>query len=116
MTTPPGRVDVELDVLVRVLALEEQELGDDDVRHVVVDGAAEEDDAVLQQPAEDVPGALAAVRRLDHVRVDDVVRDRAAVRTAAFRGGGARPYGFRGVGSSGGPLRTSLPRSWLSPG
>ena len=32
---------------------------------------AEEDDAVLEQAAEDVPRALAAVRRLDDVRVDD---------------------------------------------
>ena len=66
-----GAVHVELDVLVRVLALEEQELADDDVRDVVVHVRAEEDDAVLQQAAEQVPRALAAVGRLVHLRKDD---------------------------------------------
>jgi hypothetical protein len=55
------RVDVQHHLLVRILALEEEELGDDDVGDVVVDLGAEEDDAVLQQAAEDVPVALAAV-------------------------------------------------------
>src|SRR5262249_41208639 len=67
---PARRVDVELDVLVRILALQKQELGDDDVGDVVVDGAAEEHDAVLQQAAEDVPRTLAAMGRLDDVRID----------------------------------------------
>ncbi len=40
---------------------------------VVIDGAAQENDAVLEQAAKDVPGALAAVCRLDDVRVDYIV-------------------------------------------
>jgi len=66
-----GRVDVQLNVLVRVLALEEQELRDDDVGDVVVDRTAQEHNPILQQATEDVPGALTAVRGLDHVWVND---------------------------------------------
>ena len=60
-----GAVDVDLDVLVRVLALEEEHLGHDGVGHVVVDGGAQEDDVVLQQARVDVVAALAAGRLLD---------------------------------------------------
>ena len=67
-TSPPGRIDVEVDVALGVVRVEEQELGDDDVRHVVVDRRAEEHDAVHQQAAEDVVGALAPARALDDVR------------------------------------------------
>ena len=54
MTEPPGRVDVDVDVLLPVLHLEEEQLGDDRIRHVVIDRRAEEDDAILQQPRIDV--------------------------------------------------------------
>ena len=60
-----GRVDVEVDVLVRVLGLEEEQLGDDQVGDVVLDGVAQEDDALLEQPAVDVVGALAPAAALD---------------------------------------------------
>src|SRR5262245_21795952 len=70
----PGRIDVHRDVLVRVLALEVQELGDHQVRDRVVDRRAEEDDALLEQPGVDVEGTLAAVRLLDDRR-DEVVAD-----------------------------------------
>ena len=59
------RVDVEVDVLVRVLALQEQHLRDDQVGGLVVDRADQEDQPLAQQPAVDVVGALAAARRLD---------------------------------------------------
>src|SRR3990172_1160685 len=62
----PGGVDVEVDVLVRVLRLEEQELRDHEVGDVVLDRAADEDDPVLQEPGVDVVGALAAAGLLDH--------------------------------------------------
>src|SRR5260221_707099 len=42
-----------------------------DVLGHLVAGAAEEDDPVLQQPAEDVPGSLATVRCLNDVGIDD---------------------------------------------
>ena len=62
-----GRVDVDGDVLLGILGLEEQQLRDDQVRDVVVDGLAEEDDVVFEQTGVDVVGALAARRLLyDH--------------------------------------------------
>ncbi len=63
-----GRVDVQADVALRVLRLEEQQLRDDQVRDVVLDGVAEEDDALAEQPAVDVVGALAPARGLDDHR------------------------------------------------
>ena len=60
MTDAARRVDVQADVLVRVLRLEEQQLRDDQVRHVVVDRPDEEDHALLQQARVDVVRALAA--------------------------------------------------------
>jgi hypothetical protein len=57
-----------VDVLVGVLALEEQQLRDDQVRHRVVDRPDEEDHALLEQARVDVVGALAAPRLLDHHR------------------------------------------------
>ena len=63
-----------------ILALQKQELGDDDVGDVVVDLGAEEDDAVLQQAAEDVPVALTAVSRLNDGGVrDEIFRARSSV-------------------------------------
>ena len=53
--------------LSRRVGLEKQELRDEDVRDVVVDLGAEEDDAVHEQAREDVVGALAARRALDDV-------------------------------------------------
>ena len=57
---PAGRVDVELDVLFRVLAVQEEQLRHDQVGDLVVDGRAEKDDALLQQQRKDVVDALAA--------------------------------------------------------
>ena len=49
-----GRVEVNLDVFLAVNAFEEKQLSLDDIGGVVVDGCAEEDDAVHHQAAEDV--------------------------------------------------------------
>ncbi len=46
---PAGGVDVEVDVLVRLLGLQEEHLGADQVCHCVVDRRTEEDDAFAQQ-------------------------------------------------------------------
>ena len=59
------RVDVDRDVLVGVLGLEVDELGDDEVRDVLVDRRAEEDDPLVQQARVDVERALAARGLLD---------------------------------------------------
>ena len=62
------RVDVERDVLVRILAFQEQQLGHDEVGHLVVDRTDQEDHALFQQARVDVVGALAAAALLDHHR------------------------------------------------
>ncbi len=61
-----GRVDVELNILLRVLAGEEEHLRHDEVGDHVVDGRAQKDDIVAQQTGVDVVGALAPTRLLDH--------------------------------------------------
>ena len=55
-----------MDVGLGVFRLQEQQLGDDGIGHVVVDLRAEEDDAVLQQAAVDVHRPLFAAALLDH--------------------------------------------------
>src|SRR5438874_7551034 len=62
------RVDVDAHVLVRVLGLEVEELRDDQVGDLVVDGCSEEADALVQQARIDVERALAARGLLDHHR------------------------------------------------
>ena len=56
--TPPGEL-IEMNVALAVLVAQEQHLGDDQVGHGVVDSAAEENDAVLQEPRVDVVRPLA---------------------------------------------------------
>ena len=63
-----GRVDVEADVLVGVLGLQVQELGDDQVGDVLGDRRAEEDDPLAEQARVDVESALAARGLLDDHR------------------------------------------------
>src|SRR5829696_3071159 len=65
-------VDVEVDVLLWVLALEVQELRHYGVGHLVIYGGPEEDDAVLQQSRVDVHGPL-PTRALLYDVGDDVV-------------------------------------------
>ena len=61
-------VDVERDIFLGIGALKVQELRDNDVRDVVVDSAAQEHDAVVEQSRINVIRALAARRLLDDVR------------------------------------------------
>ena len=63
-----GRVDVEADVLVRIVGLEVEQLGDDQVGEVLGHLLAEEDDPLRQQAAVDVEGALAASGLFDDHR------------------------------------------------
>jgi hypothetical protein len=60
------RVDVQRDVLVRVLGLEEEHLRDHEVRDLVLDIGRQEDDPLLEQTREDVERPLAAGRLLHH--------------------------------------------------
>ena len=52
------------DVLYEILIDNDGDGLADDAGHVVVDLAADEDDAILEQPREDVPAALSAMRLL----------------------------------------------------
>src|SRR5437588_6658158 len=60
-------VDVNADLLVRVLAVEKEQLRDHEVGDVIIDLAAQKNDAVAQQPGVDVVGALTARGALDDV-------------------------------------------------
>src|SRR5215211_5050488 len=66
-----GGVDVEVDILLGILALEVQKLGHDGVGHLVIYRGPEKDDTVLEEPRVDVHGPLSARALLDYVG-DDV--------------------------------------------
>ena len=55
-----GAVD-EVDVPLRVFRLQEEKLSNNHVRELVLDAASNEDDAGLEQPGVDVPGAFSSV-------------------------------------------------------
>ena len=57
---PSRAVDVHVDIPIGVLPFEEEKLRDDEVREVVVDRAADEDDPLLEQARIDVEGPLAS--------------------------------------------------------
>ena len=63
-----GAVDVQVDVGLGVLVGQDQHLGDDQVGHVVVDGRAQDDDAVLEQAGVDIHRPLFAAAPLDDDR------------------------------------------------
>ena len=98
VTEPPGRVDVEPDVGLRVLALEVEHLGGDEVGDRVVDLGAEEHDAVLQQAVEDVVLRVAEAAHLGDGRRRSRARGRGAAGTWAAEAtgdGDASRYGGR---------------------
>jgi hypothetical protein len=57
-----------VDVALRVFRLQEQQLGRDDVRDLVGNGGAEEDDPILEEAREDVEGPLTTTRLFDDDR------------------------------------------------
>ena len=62
-----GAVEIHVDIFIGIFFFQEQELGDDQAREMVVDRAAHEDDAILEQARINVVGAFAARRLLyDH--------------------------------------------------
>ena len=62
---PAGRVDVDRDVLVGILALQVQQLSDDQVGDLVIDGRAQEDDPLIEQAGVDVERAFTTRGLLD---------------------------------------------------
>ena len=65
--TAAGRIDVEVDVRLRVFRLQEEHLGHDRVGHFIVDPGAQKDDAILQQTAVDVVDAFFATAFFNNV-------------------------------------------------
>lgn len=61
-----GGVEVHVDGFRRILRLEEEELGNDDVGSVVRDRSIDANDSLLKQTRENVVGALPAGRVLNH--------------------------------------------------
>ena len=58
-------IDVHIDIFVGIFALEKQQLRDHQIREAVVDGTADENDALLQEPRVNVERTLAARALLD---------------------------------------------------
>ena len=61
-----GRIDVQRNILLRILGGQEQHLGDDQVRDVVVDRRAQENNVFLEKARINVESALAARSLFDH--------------------------------------------------
>src|SRR4029078_995388 len=68
-----GRVDVHDDVFFRILGLEDEQLRDQEVRDAVVDGRAEEDDAIVRETRIRIPFHAAPRGVLDESRHRDVL-------------------------------------------
>lgn len=62
-----GAVDVETDILIGILALQIEELGDNKARGGVVDLLRKDDDPVIQQPGKNIIRTLAAAGLLDYI-------------------------------------------------
>src|SRR5207247_4367502 len=85
------RVDVHRYLFLRIVCFQEQELGDHEGRHHILDRTGDEDDALLQQTREDVVGALAPAGLLDHhgdkginVGINGVAHGSTCLRSAAW--------------------------------
>ena len=72
---PSRGVDVDVDIFFRICHLKEQKLGNDGIRHIVVNSGTDEDDAVFQEAGVNVKGAFtAAVLLHDHGHIVGVCR------------------------------------------
>ena len=66
--TSARRVNIDLDIFFGIFAFEEEELSNDAVSDHICDGTAQNDYAVFEQAAEDIPGAFASMRLFDYCR------------------------------------------------
>ena len=60
------RIDVNRNILLRILRFEEQQLGDDQIRDLIVNRRAQKDDVLFQQPGVNVVCAFAPRGLFDH--------------------------------------------------
>lgn len=67
-----GGVDIERDVFVGVFGSEKEELRNDEIRDITIDGAAQKDDALLEEAAIDIVGAFAERRFFDDHRDEHI--------------------------------------------
>ncbi|CDN42670.1 hypothetical protein BN871_BS_00270 [Paenibacillus sp. P22] len=63
-----GRVDVQVDILLRIVSRKEEQLGDDGIGDVIVDGAAKKDNPVLEETGIDIVRSFTAVCLFDYDR------------------------------------------------
>ena len=91
VTDPPGELTYEADVLLGVLGRQEEELGADLVGHRLVDGAAQEDDPLLEEALEDVGRG-----QVGQVAGPHGSRPGSATRAMPGVGWGAMPRGYPG--------------------
>src|SRR4051794_34358997 len=69
-----GRVDINVDVLFAVLHLQEEQLGNNQIRNVIVDRRSDENDSILEQAGINVVAAFAASGLLNHHWDEDGLR------------------------------------------
>ena len=62
------RIDVNLDVFLGAFALEKQQLCNDAVGNHIGDGAAQNDNTVFEQTAEDIPSSFTAMCLFNYIR------------------------------------------------
>jgi hypothetical protein len=68
--TMPGTADIHVDVLLGVLTLQEEQLGDNEAGCLVAEGIPHEYDPLLQQAGIDVVGPLPVPFTLDDERYE----------------------------------------------
>src|SRR5207248_760739 len=76
-------IDVDVNVLFRILHLQKQQLGDDEIGNVIIHWRADKNDAVLEQPRIDIVAPLAPASLLHHHR-DQYLRNIFVRRAHAF--------------------------------
>ena len=64
---PAWRIDVQVNIRPGIVELQEQHLGHDQIRTVVIDYALQKDNAVFEQPAVYIEDALFAAGAFHHV-------------------------------------------------
>src|SRR5207249_2795395 len=69
------RIDVDVDVLLRVFHLQEEQLRDHEIRYVIINRRSNENDAVFEQPRINVIAALATPSLLHHHRHQHRLRE-----------------------------------------
>src|SRR5712692_8119187 len=109
-----------MNVGLRIIELEEEHLGDDQVGTAVVDHALQKDDPVFQEPAVDVENALFAAASFDHVgnqghgkflRANPAAETQSAAGNRGDKGNRKKDVSNKNFGFSGGSRNRAVPRT-----